>query len=224
MEEIWKEIDWIPNLRGSYEVSNLGNVRRTSLIWHDCRTGEYKTIYKIKILSLYDNGHGYLHVSLPINTEKGRKIKVFYVHTLVATAFIENPDNKPEVNHKNFIRSDNQVSNLEWCTYEENMEHSFSMDRRLKPYYPSKGHKRENDSFEARKEKNSKFDCKNKYKGMNRTKKPLEERNIHFFNGKYTVRIGLNRKKIYVGRFEKFEDAVNARIKKLKELGLWEEK
>lgn len=238
MNEIWKEIDWISNLRGTYEVSNLGNVRRTSFIWYDYHKKEYRVIHKIRNLYLYDNGHGYLHVSFPINTEKGRKLKNYYVHQLVAIAFIPNPLNKPYINHKNFIRTDNKVTNLEWCTYEENMAHSFTMDNRIKPYYPTGKYRKHIDGLKDRKEKNRQFSeykvvkkqkqkTKKTTKHINKyrnpyitSKKPFEERNIFYENGKYTVRIGFNKKKIYVGRYKNYTDAVEARIKKLKELNL----
>lgn len=158
-EEIWKKIDWIPDLRGTYEASNLGRVRRTSLIWYDRHLKDYKNIHKIRELTPYDNGHGYLHVTLYVNTQYGVKQKVFYIHRLVAEGFIDNPDNKPEINHKNFIRKDNRATNLEWCSALENMAHSKSMDRRLKPYYPSKNSKRNDNEFEARHRRN-----KGKYK------------------------------------------------------------
>lgn len=136
MEEIWKEVTWIDNLRGSYEVSNLGNVRRTSLIRFDTWTNQYTTVHKTRLLKQYDNGHGYKHVTFCINTESGKKLKICYVHRLVAIAFIENPNNYPEVNHKNFVREDNRVTNLEWVSSLDNMRHSATMDSRLKPKYP----------------------------------------------------------------------------------------
>ena len=58
MEEIWKTIDWIPNLRGTYEVSNLGNVRRTSMIWYDNKKQTYRTIYKTKTFVNITTGMG----------------------------------------------------------------------------------------------------------------------------------------------------------------------
>lgn len=137
MKEEWKKIDWIDNLRGTYEVSNFGRIRRTSFIWHDHRTNTYKTYYKVREIKPFDNGHGYLYVALVLDVDGKRKRKNFYVHRIVAKAFLSNPDDKPEINHKNFIRTDNKVTNLEWCSNVENMAHSKTMDRRLKPHYPN---------------------------------------------------------------------------------------
>jgi hypothetical protein len=63
---------------------------------------------------------GYLRVGLMIN----KKLQTKKVHRLVAQAFIENPQNKPCVNHINCVKSDNRVLNLEWCTHKENTQHA----------------------------------------------------------------------------------------------------
>ena len=76
---------------------------------------------RFKRLAQTDDGHGYAKVSLCNNT----KPKVVKVHRLVAQAFIPNPENKPQINHKNGVRNDNRVENLEWCTNGENSKHSY---------------------------------------------------------------------------------------------------
>jgi uncharacterized protein with PIN domain len=99
MEEIWKPIDQFPN----YNVSNLGNI---------------KNIITNKLLKL-NCKDGYCNISL-VNDEIR---KGFKVHRLVALAFIENPENKSDVNHKDKNKINNQVSNLEWMTRKENNIH-----------------------------------------------------------------------------------------------------
>ena len=120
MEEKWKEIDWIPNLRGSYEVSNMGNVKRTSMLRHEHYSNTYQLVNKERTVVPFDNGNGYKVVGLPVDG----KCKNFYVHRLVALAFIPNPTNKPVINHKDHDRSNNKASNLEWMTHQENTDYS----------------------------------------------------------------------------------------------------
>lgn len=67
---------------------------------------------------------GYQRVTLYRRGNGKRTRRTFLVHRLVATAFIPNPDNKPQVNHINGKKTDNRVENLEWCTARENMVHS----------------------------------------------------------------------------------------------------
>ena len=76
---------------------------------------------KPKVLTHMKTDNGYHAVNLLINGHE----KLFYVHRLVASAFIENPDNKPEVNHKDGDKDNNKDTNLEWVTESENIQHAF---------------------------------------------------------------------------------------------------
>jgi hypothetical protein len=82
-----------------------------------------KGIRKIKCMPY---PHGYLYVDL---CKEGKTIK-HLVHRLIAKTFIENPDNKPQVNHINGIKSDNRLQNLEWNTHSENQLHSLKIGLR----------------------------------------------------------------------------------------------
>ncbi len=108
MKEIWKDI---PDYEGLYQISNLGNVRSIK-----------NDIYTLK---QNDDGKGYKKVRLC----KNGKIKSFRVHRLVAQAFIDNPNNYPEVNHKDYNRSNNAIYNLEWSNRKDNMEYSVKANR-----------------------------------------------------------------------------------------------
>jgi hypothetical protein len=76
-----------------------------------------------KFLKFQINRDGYLVVTLTNDLNKRITLRI---HRLMALAFISNPDNKPEVNHKNGIKTDNRLENLEWCTHAENIKHAWN--------------------------------------------------------------------------------------------------
>lgn len=105
--EIYKDII---GYEGKYKISNLGNVLSYPKV--RCR--------KEKVLKPMIMKNGYLTVDLC----KDKTINRFLIHRLVADAFIENAESKYSVNHKNGIKSDNCISNLEWSTRSENQKHA----------------------------------------------------------------------------------------------------
>ena len=107
MEEIRKDVQDYMLL---YSVSNLGNIKK-----YDHKNSKFVHMKQHTIWAWY------LWVALH---KKNNKIPR-QVHRLVAQAFISNPENKPFINHKNWIRDDNRVENLEWCTSSENNLHAY---------------------------------------------------------------------------------------------------
>jgi hypothetical protein len=115
MEEVWKSVP-VDFYNGYYEVSNLGNVRSVDRLVK-CENGVRSIKGTIKKLQVRE---GYPMVSF----SRSQIMKSFNVHRLVAIAFIPNPKNYPIVNHIDGNKWNNSVSNLEWCDYFHNNQHS----------------------------------------------------------------------------------------------------
>lgn len=107
MNETWKPV---LNYEGLYEVSDLGNVK-SCITTQSRRKGLLKPYLK----------NGYLAVNLYDNTG----YKHYYIHRLVASAFITNPNDFKEVNHKDCNKQNNCINNLEWCDRYMNLQHSY---------------------------------------------------------------------------------------------------
>lgn len=106
-EREWRPVP-LPGYANDYQVSNLGEVR------------SLKNGHKHMMSLKHNKRSGYMYVILGYNGDSITRS----VHRLVAGAFIPNPDNKPQINHINEVKTDNRVENLEWVTTHENNEHS----------------------------------------------------------------------------------------------------
>lgn len=108
MREIWKDVI---GFEGKYQISNFGRIKSLN----------YNNTHKEKIMKLSLDKYGYTKLSIAKNNKDYSKT----IHRLVAQAFIPNPENKSQINHKNGVKTDNRVENLEWCTVSENHKHAF---------------------------------------------------------------------------------------------------
>lgn len=106
-EEIWKDIIGYEN---KYKISNFGRVLSLN----------YNNTKKPKVLKQRNAPNGRPYINLSKNGRYSSKM----VHRLVLTAFLENPENKSQINHKDGDIENNKLSNLEWCTASENMQHA----------------------------------------------------------------------------------------------------
>ena len=115
--EEWRDV---VGYEGRYQVSSMGRVKSLE------RKNSYGRTVKERILKGALDKCGYLKIGLYGSTGKQ---KWFQVHRLVGEAFIQNPDEKPQINHINEIKTDNRACNLEWCTCKENINHGSRNER-----------------------------------------------------------------------------------------------
>lgn len=116
MKEIWKDVK---GYEGIYKVSNLGRVKSLDRVL--IRKDGKKYTAKGKNLKPHPDKDGYQIVRLK---KPGCKAYTIPIHRLVGLGFIDNPKNKPYINHKSGIKHQNDVENLEWCTPSENTKHA----------------------------------------------------------------------------------------------------
>ena len=110
MIEVWKDVI---GYEGIYEVNNLGIIRSVERLDN---SGHKR---KSKILGLVADRDGYIKVHLCLQG----KARYHFVHRIVATAFIDNPERLPQINHKDENKANNKVENLEWCTAKYNINY-----------------------------------------------------------------------------------------------------
>lgn len=118
--EVWKPIDGFP----FYMISNFGRVKRIEHI-DGCNRLRNERLRKPRSA---EGGH--LYVTLYDQTR--RKYKLFFIHRLVALAFIPNPNNLPIINHKDNNPANNHFTNLEWCDYSYNNSYASAREKRNK--------------------------------------------------------------------------------------------
>jgi predicted XRE-type DNA-binding protein len=113
MEEIWKDV---PNYEGLYKASTLGQIASYD------RIRRHGRFIAGRIMNPTISTRGYFDISLYDSSGKEKRISVA---RLIAITFISNPDKKLTINHKNGIKTDNRVENLEWMSYSENVKHAY---------------------------------------------------------------------------------------------------
>ena len=127
MEEIWKDI---PGYEGYYQVSNMGRVKSLGRKVRQGvkKNGEpfYKTVRE-RICTLQNSWGNYSSLLF----HKDGVVKCLLIHRLVAKMFVPNPNNLPEINHKDGNRKNARAENLEWCNRSYNIWHSYHVNGRV---------------------------------------------------------------------------------------------
>lgn len=127
MNEIWKPIK---GYEGYYEASNLGNIRsvdRVILSTANILHTEHKQLRRGRVLKQGNGRKGYKIVVL----QRDGKKRTMYTHRIIAMTFVENPYNKPCIDHVNGVCTDNRAENLRWCTQKENINNPNTVYKNL---------------------------------------------------------------------------------------------
>lgn len=112
-DEVWLPIEKPINTNGKYQISSYGRIKRSG--YYKKTDGKWKPDLIVK----FAKAGRYIRFSI--------KNKTISVHRLVCMAFHPNPENKPQVNHKDTNKRNNHKDNLEWCTQSENIQHAQSL-------------------------------------------------------------------------------------------------
>lgn len=147
IEEIWKDLKGYEKY---YSVSNMGRIKSKSRII--VKSNGVKVNYEGKILSPIVNSDGYRQFKL--YTDNG--YKTTRLHRAIAETFIPNPNNLPEVNHKDCNRENNRVDNLEWCDHKYNVHYAIKNGNHIccKDLYGENNPNYHNDTLKKRYEQN----------------------------------------------------------------------
>ena len=129
MKEVWKDV---VGYEGYYQCSNMGNIRSIDrLIVNNGVLGSKKNCFmRGRTLTPGKDTKGYAFVNLC----KGGVQKSLSVHRIIATAFIPNVNNKPQINHIDYNPLNNYIANLEWVTQSENIQHSIEAIKLIKRF------------------------------------------------------------------------------------------
>lgn len=118
-QEVWRTI---AGYEGKYFISNFGRVKSVFISKDRNLSISKKPVDKVRILKpQLENGYYMIRLC-----NGAKNTKQYLIHRLIAIAFIPNPENLPIINHKNAIRTDNRIENLEWCTWSHNSKHAWN--------------------------------------------------------------------------------------------------